>query len=145
MRREDRFVQSHRPYAAALSTLAGRQHPLGHTEHWAYSGSVRAVWYRRRRGHSGIGEMATVACVGTLKLWPHSLKAPLDLTEPTAVLSADLDGRYGGDCESRWDGASFWSAVQDPAVQAAHLEMLRPMLAGYPACPDPYSGWWAFR
>jgi hypothetical protein len=29
-------------------------------------------------------------------------------------------------------------------VIAKHLELLRPMLANYPALPGSYDGWWRF-
>jgi hypothetical protein len=137
MLREPRFVQCHRPYAVNLATLTGSQHPLGQTDFYAFSGVVHAVWYRRQNG-------TTRACVGTLKLWSHSLKTPLDLDDPRGVLSADLDGRYGGDCRSRWDGARFWSAVQDPGAQAADLALLGPMLENHPQPAPGYDGWWHF-
>lgn len=135
MKRETGFVQSHRPYAVDLATITGSQHPRG--DLFAFSGKANAVWYRRQNG-------ATRACIGTLGLWSHYLPRLLDLADPRDVLSAELDGRYGGHCWSRWDGERFWSAVQDPAMQAAHLAMLKPMLAAYPAVPDGYDGWWRF-
>lgn len=137
MIREDRFVQSHRPYAVSLATTTGNQHPLGNTDRFAYSGQADALWYRRQDG-------GTRACIGTLKLWSHSLTRLLDLTDPNDILSADLDGRYGGDCRSRWDGQHFWSADQDPDVQAADLAILKLMLDNHPEIPDGYDGWWRF-
>lgn len=59
------------------------------------------------------------------------------------MLSADLDGRYGGTCEGRWDGQNYWGA-QKPDVIAEHLALLRPMLANYPAAPSSYDCWWRF-
>lgn len=136
MRREDTFVQSHRPYAIDLSTVTGEQHQRG--DRVFFSGEAHAVWYRRQNG-------VTRACVGTLKLWSHTLPRLLDLDDPFDVLSADLDGRYGGDTRSRWDGSKFWSADQDPDVHAADLALLKPMLDGFPAAVDDYDGWWTYQ
>lgn len=135
MIREDRFLISRKPFAVDLDTLVGSQHPRG--DRHAFSGSVNALWFRRQSG-------ITRACLGTLKLFSHYLPAPLDLDDPHAVLAADLDGRYGGDCHGRWDSERYWGA-QEPHVQALHLTVLEPMLANYPALPAGHSGWWTFR
>ena len=134
MIRDTTFRISHRPYAIDLTTVTGDQHPRG--DQYAFSGTANAVWYRRKDGR-------TRACLGTLMLWSHYLPAPLDLADPHAVLSADLDGRYGGTADGRWDGERYWGA-QKPEVIEQHLAILRPMLAAYPACPDGYDGWWRF-
>jgi hypothetical protein len=132
--REDRFLISRRPYAVDLSTLAGDQQDRG--DRISYSGSVKAVWFRRQGG-------VTRACVGSLGLWSHYLPERLNLNEPREVLSADLDGRYGGDCHGRWDGESYWGA-QKPETIEEHLELLRPMLTNYPTIPASHDGWWRF-
>lgn len=130
---------SRKPFAVNLSTF--RDASLKESN-WAVgtrylvSAWIDAVWYRRKDGE-------TRACLGTLHLWSHSLREPVDVTDPIAVLSADLDGRYGGDCMGRWDGTRYWGA-QEPAVMEQHLAVLQPMLANYPACPDGYSHWWRF-
>ncbi|MFF7142296.1 hypothetical protein ACFZB5_13740 [Streptomyces nodosus] len=136
MIRETRFLISRKPYAVDLTTVTGRQHPRG--DRHAFSGSANALWFRRRRR----GE--TVACIGTLDLWSHYLPEPLDLGDPHAILSADLDGRYGGTTHGRWDGAGYWGA-EDLDVQQQHLAILRPMLADCPAIPPGYDGWWTFQ
>lgn len=135
MIREDRFLISRKPFAIDLSTVTGEQQPRG--DRHAFSGSANAVWFRRQGG-------VTRACLGTLGLWSHYLPEPLDLDDPTAILSADLDGRYGGDCHARWDGENYWGS-QKPFEQALHLTLLEPMLANYPALPDGYDGWWTFQ
>ncbi|MFF7184674.1 hypothetical protein ACFZAR_05445 [Streptomyces sp. NPDC008222] len=135
MIREDRFLISRKPFAVDLSTVTGEQHPRG--DLYAFSGTASAIWFRRQNG-------ATRACLGSLKLWSHYLPEPLDLADPAAILSADLDGRYGGDCHGRWDGERYWGA-QEPFVQSLHLTLLEPMLANYPALPDGYDGWWTFQ
>jgi hypothetical protein len=133
--RDDRFVLSRKPYAVDLASVRGEQHPRG--DRWAFSGTVDALWFRRK-------DSVTRACIGTLGLWSHYLPDPLDLDDPHAILAADLDGRYGGDCHGRWDGTGYWGAEQ-PDVAAEHLAVLRPMLAGYPAIPDSrWDGWWRF-
>jgi hypothetical protein len=132
--RDDRFLISRKPYAVDLGTVTGSQHPR--EGRFAFSGTASAVWFRRKDG-------VTRACLGTLKLWSHHLPGPLDLDDPVAVLSADLDGRYGGDCEGRWDGERYWGA-QEPFVQSLHLALLGPMLADFPKVPEGYDGWWRF-
>lgn len=135
MIRETKFLISRKPFAIDLSTVTGSQHPRG--DRYAFSGIANAVWFRRQSG-------VTRACLGTLGLWSHYLTEPVDLDDPHGILSADLDGRYGGDCHGRWDGERYWGA-QEPHVQALHLTVLEPMLANYPALPDRHDGWWTFH
>ncbi|MET9656355.1 MULTISPECIES: hypothetical protein [unclassified Streptomyces] len=40
----------------------------------------------------------------------HYLPERLNLDDTRKALSADLDGRYGGNCEGRWVGESYWGA-----------------------------------
>jgi len=101
-----------------------------------FNGTADAVWYRRQNG-------ITRACIGTLGLWSHYLPRHLNLDDPHDILTADLDGRYGGDCHGRWDGQRYWGA-QEPAVIEQHLALLRPMLTNYPNIPAGYDGWWRF-
>ncbi|MEH0631750.1 hypothetical protein [Streptomyces stelliscabiei] len=135
MNRETRFLISRKPFAIDLTTVTGSQHPRG--DRHAFSGTANAVWYRRQNG-------ITRACLGSLMLFSHYLPEPLDLDDPHAILSADLDGRYGGDCHGRWDGENYWGA-QKPFEIDLHLTLLEPMLANYPAIPDGYDGWWTFQ
>ena len=135
MIRETRFLISRKPFAVDLDTVTGSQPPRG--DRHAFSGTANALWFRRQNG-------VTRACLGTLKLWSHYLPEPLDLDDPHAILSADLDGRYGGDTHGRWDGESYWGNVT-LEQQEKHLAILRPMLANYPALPDGYDGWWTFQ
>ena len=138
MIREDQFVLSHRPYAVDLATVRGEQTKHPDTGSWFFTGTARAVWYRRQGG-------VTRACVGVLSLWsPRLLRPVADLTDPVAVLSANLDGRFGGQCQGRWDGERYWGA-QEPEVIERHLGLLRPMLANFPTVPRLYDGWWTFR
>lgn len=134
MIREDRFVQSHRPYAVDLSSLTVEQ--TEHPDCVILTGSVKAVWFRRQDG-------VTRACIGRLPLWAPRLAAPVDASTAAGVLSAPLDGRYGGECRGRWDGEHYWGS-QLPGVIEAHLALLKPMLAAYPQIPDGHSGWWRF-
>lgn len=134
MIREDRFLISHKAYAVDLATFTGRQEDRPNRLH--FDGSINAVWFRRSRG-------SLRACVGTLWLWAYDVPARLDLNDVPAVLSTDLDGRYGGKCQGRWDGTRYWGS-QIPDVAERHLTLLRPMLAAYPAIPDGYDGWWRF-
>lgn len=136
MRRETRFLISRKPFAIDLSTVTAEQQQRGDRDTWNFSGSAHAVWYRRQQG-------ITRACVGSLPLFTHYLTEPVDLSDPVAILSADLDGRYGGDCHGRWDGDRYWGA-QEPEVMERHLALLRPMLADYPTVPAGYDGWWTY-
>ncbi|MFM9589844.1 hypothetical protein ACKI1J_15025 [Streptomyces scabiei] len=135
MIRETRFLISRKQFAINLSTVT-----LEATErdgiYWL-SGKCQAVWYRRKAG-------ATRACIGTLGLWAQWLRDKPDLSSPEAMLSNNLDSRYGGDTDGRWDGTGYWGA-EVPDVQAQHLAVLRPMLADYPTIPDGYDGWWTFQ
>lgn len=132
MIREARFLISRRPYAVDLSSLRGTvtPSPRGRRPSY-YEGRVDAVWFRRRQG-------VTVACIGTL--WDLQDDEPADAVE---FLARHDDGRYGGDCAGRWDGTSYWGNVP-LTVQEQHLEILRPMLANYPAIPGGFDGWWRF-
>ncbi len=128
MIRENRFLLSRKQYAADLTSLT-----IEESQNEGYCwGHIDAVWYRRRRG-------VTVACIGELRDLQGSV--PMDAVE---FLERSTDGRYGGDCWGRWDGENYWGA-QRPDEIAAHLELLRPMLANYPQVPDGYSAWWTFQ
>ncbi|MFM9780431.1 hypothetical protein [Streptomyces scabiei] len=135
MIRETRFLISRKPFAVNLSTVT-----LEATErdgvYWL-SGKCQAVWYRRKGG-------VTRACIGTLGLWAQWLRDKPDLSSPEAMLSNNLDSRYGGDTEGRWDGTGYWGA-EVPDIQEQHLAVLRPMLAEYPKIPAGYDGWWTFQ
>lgn len=122
MRRIDRCVLAHRPYALDMDSLRVDDHGV----------AMDAVWFRRRRG-------VTVACIG--HLWDIQRPAPISGLE---FLERHDDGRYGGRCEGRWDGVGYWGAEAPELVQA-HLRVLQPMLHGYPNVPDGYDGWWTFK
>lgn len=124
MRREEKFVQSHAPYAVAVDGLRIIV-PDNAAE-------VRAVWFRRRKG-------VTVACIGYL--WDHLRPGPASVAE---FLARSTDGCYGGTCEGRWDSERYWGA-QQPEVIERHLALLRPMLANFPDVPPGYEGWWTYR
>ncbi|MET8978537.1 hypothetical protein ABZX85_23255 [Streptomyces sp. NPDC004539] len=135
MIRENRFLISRKPFAINLATVT-----LEATErdgiYWL-SGTCQAVWYRRKDG-------VTRACIGTLKLWAHWLREEPDLSSPQAMLGNDLDSRYGGNPDGRWDGSGYWGS-EIPEVQQEHLAVLRPMLANHPSTPAGYDGWWTFQ
>jgi hypothetical protein len=127
MRREDRFVMSHKPFAVDLSSLR-EEHDFSY---------VDAVWFRRRRG-------VAVACIGNL----HAILHPAPSTA-LEFCERHTDGRHSGDCQGRWDGTGYWDAEQ-PSVAAKHLAILRPMLDDYahdpknPVIPAGYDGWYVF-
>lgn len=128
MYREDKFVMSHRGYAVDLSSF--RRRDLYEHDEWFM---VDAVWFRRKSG-------VTAACIGYLDDG-FRRTAPRDVIE---FLEQYEDGRYGAKCLARWDGTSFWCAGQDPEENARYLELLKPMLDGFPAIPPGHDGWWRF-
>ncbi len=130
MKREDQFLISRKPYAINLASF--RCSERNSEKPWAWY-TVDAVWFRGRKTEP-------VACIGDL----HTIiddPAPADAAE---FLERYTDGRYGGDCHGRWDGASYWGNVT-LEQQQQHLAILRPMLANYPALPPGYDGWWTFH
>ncbi|MBQ6358628.1 MAG: hypothetical protein IJI97_06755 [Clostridia bacterium] len=84
------------------------------------------------------------ACWGPLRLWDHYLPEAADISSPQEFLSTDFDGRYGGECEARWDGQNYWVA-QEPETIQRDLETLSPVLESFPQVPEGFSGWWSFR
>lgn len=130
MYREDKFVLSHRPYAVDLSSLRVETR-TGFRGEYCH-GAINAVWFRRKNGVTG-------AVAG--ELWDIQQPVPKDALQ---FLEQHDDGRYGGRPFARWDGTNFWAAGQDPEENARLLALLKPMLAGYPAVPAPFSGWWRF-
>lgn len=131
MIRETRFLISRKPFAVNLDTLHTETHTRDNGTHY-YFGRIDAVWYRRKKG-------LTYACIGTL--WDYQDEHPQN---GRAFLAAHDDGRHGGDCDGRWDGSRYWGA-QEPEVMAAHMEILKPMLADVPTIPDGFDGWWTFQ
>lgn len=131
MRREDKFVLSHRPYAVDLGSLAvSEKHRRDGSSF--YHATVEAVWFRRRRG-------VLVASFG--KLWDFQDGKP---ETAQGFLSRHADGRYGGTVMTRWDGEGLWTTM-DLAESQEHLKILRPMLENYPEVPAGFDGWWTFR
>lgn len=136
MIREDRFLISRKPYAIDLTSLQVGE-PTESCHYWAM---VNAVWFRRHsKGYGDDRRIITVACIGTLRNLQDDKPA-----DARGFLAAYTDGRYGGDCQGRWDGENYWGA-QKPEVIEEHLAILRPMLANYPTLPDGYDGWWTFQ
>lgn len=131
MYREDKFVLSHRPYAVDLASFRIDEIGAGWRGEYAHA-TVNAVWFRRKNG-------INQAVVG--ELWDSQWTIPKDAVQ---FLEQHEDGRYGGRPFARWDGTNFWCAGQDPEENARYLELLKPMLAAFPAIPDGYDGWWRF-
>ncbi|MGW5582838.1 hypothetical protein [Streptomyces sp. NPDC003857] len=130
MIRENRFLISRKPYAIDLSSLQRSERDPDKT--WAWY-AVDAVWFRGTKNDP-------VACLGSLRTIIDD-PAPVNVEE---FLARFTDGRYGGDCQGRWDGENYWGA-QKPLEIDLHLSLLEPMLANYPAVPDGYDGWWTFQ
>lgn len=137
MIREDDFRISRRPYAVRLDSLHARFHHIerriGQSKPGYWDCRIDAVWFRRRRGE-------TVAVLGTL--WAFQDAEPADAAD---FLRKHTDGRYGGSAEARWDGTSYWSNQLTLDSDEYCLDILRPMLANYPAIPPGYDGWWRFE
>jgi hypothetical protein len=134
----DGFAISKRPYAVDLDSFQAEWHEYtwsGEPPPGARKGTwrctIQAVWFRRRSG-------VTVACIGDL--WDIQTEEPKTALE---MLERHDDGRYGGDTQGRWNGEGYWGNVT-LAEQNEHLEILRPMLAAYPAVPPGFDGWWRF-
>jgi hypothetical protein len=134
----EKFLISKGPYAVDLDSFKAEWHetrwngePPPNARKGTWHCTVDAVWFRRRRRE-------TVACIGTI--WDICTEAPADVHE---FLKGHNDGRYGGNTEGRWDGASYWG-TGTLEEQQEHLKILRPMLENYPAVPPSYDGWWRF-
>jgi len=140
MIREETFTQSHQPYAVNLASLlvTERKDPTGGGAGY-FRAEVLAVWFRRKRPRGG-ATVLTQACAG--RLWDYQDAEPANAR---AFLAAHTDGRYGGDCQARWDGMELWAPGATEPERAEYLRLLRPMLKAYPAVPDGYDGWWTFR
>ena len=132
MIRETKFLISRRPYAVDLDSLRVQETHTRQDGSPYYVARIDAVWYRRKQG-------VTTAHIGTL--WDFQDGEPT--SDPAEFLARHDDGRYGGDCDGRWDGEGYWGA-QRPETIDAHLAILRPMLANFPAIPDGYEGWFSF-
>lgn len=131
----EKFVLSKRPYAVDLSSLRVKEMPrTEHStrEHELHSVGLTAVWFRGPK-------TAPKACIG--RLWDYMLgDAPTTAVE---ALQRMDDGRYGGDCQGRWNGEGYWGA-EYPELAAEHMAILRPMLENFPAAPDGFDGWWTY-
>jgi len=104
-------------------------------------GSVRAVWFARKKGvvRACMGHISDAQCVRS------GGQAPATALEFLAAYTSNR----GADCVARWDGRSYWGAPErgamEPAEIVRRLPFLTGMLAGYPAIPAGYNGWWGFR
>jgi hypothetical protein len=102
---------------------------------------VDAVWFRRRK-------RVLQACAGSLRAWfgPNYAdgREPLDAAQ-FAQMADRRNAWASADCQARWDGETFWAQPpMHPDFQRGYLELLEPMLAGFPAVPHGYDGWWRF-
>lgn len=131
MKREDKFVMSHRPYAVDLNSLESVQEIRANGSSF-YRYNIGALWFRKKRG-------VVSACLGYL--WDYQNEYTDD---PIDFLAAHADGRYGGTTLTSWDGLGLWTTV-DYQTSNQHLDVLRPMLEYFPNVPPGYDGWWTFR
>lgn len=123
MRRVEEFKISQHPYAVDLGSLDRRQTMV----------CVTAVWYRRKTG-------LLSAHIGYLRDYQA-----LDSPSAEEFLARYRDGRYGGECLSRWNGGDLWTCCRSWETAERHKVLLEAMLAGYPAAPEGYDGWWVFE
>jgi len=131
----EKFRISDRPYAVDLGSLQVKELPrTEHStrEHDLYAVSLTAVWFRGPK-------TAPKACIGGL--WDYMPGEP-PATAVEALQRMD-DGRYGGDCQGRWNGQGYWGA-ESPDLAAEHMAILRPMLERFPEIPPGYDGWWTY-
>lgn len=142
MIREEKHLISHAPYALRHDTFRV-------TEKWAtytnpdgssrrgespfYTMTVQAVWFRRKSG---------VLSAQYGHLWDSTTEKPADLL---AWIESFRDGRYGGHCNARWDGASLWAPESSWEQMKEYAALLRPMLDNYPNVPPQFDGWWTFK
>lgn len=132
----EKFVMAHKPYAIDLDSVRIESHKERDGKFFV-SGSCDAVWFRKKNG-------VVRVCWGPLKLWAHYMDEAADISSPQEFLGTDFDGRYGGECNARWDGTRYWGS-QNPDVIRFDLDGLKPMLEGFPQVPEGLSGWWSFR
>lgn len=132
MIREEKFVLSRKQFALRLDSMrlgpVEKRHD-GSPTAWC---TIQAVWYRSKGG-------VLRACIGNI----HDIVTPPITCEE--FLAGFLHDPWGGDCEGRWDGSSYYShSGSKPEVQARHMAILGPMLDSVPLIPEGYDGWWRF-
>lgn len=136
------FKPSRSLYAVDLGTLSrcevGKVESTGQP---LYRYEITAVWFKRRNG-------LDTANIGALWDISTDLYEETNPLEAVTFLSYALtDGRFGGDCRSRWDGSHLWSKPDTPlrGGMTKDLRFLRQMLINYPQIPPGYDGWWTFN
>lgn len=138
MKREVKYVHSHRPYAVDLDSMEIEHHPAKDDGKWRsvefWYVTVEAVWFRGRKA-------APVAVAGNL--WGHVHAEPRDGHHVLELLD---DGRYGGNAHARWDGENLWAPMMPFAEANEYLDILKPMLDAFPEHPgEPYDpSWWVY-
>jgi hypothetical protein len=129
-------VISRNPFAIDLSALACEPREPG-----TVACRVSAVWFRRRK-------RVLQACAGSLHGWFGDGRSAGSVPQDAGEFALLADRRStwtSADCQARWDGKTFWAASpMGIELQRAYLELLEPMLAGYPAAPGDYDSWWRF-
>jgi hypothetical protein len=142
MRREEKFLISHAPYAIDLEGLrvtesyATYTNPDGSSRRGDkpyYTMTVQAAWFRRKSG-------VLTAHFG--HLWNSSSTRPADLMD---WIKNAWDGRYGGDCRARWDGENLWAPEASWGQMVDYQDLLRPMLEKFPKVPAGFDGWWTYK
>lgn len=139
MQRSDKMLISKQPYAVAPNTFEVNERYSTYdsgkrlSESPSYWISVEAVWFKRKSG-------LLAAHFGNL--WDVKREAPADVT---SWLEGMTDGRYGGRCVARWNGNDLWAPEVEWDHQVELQKLLADMLAGYPAAPAGYEGWWTFK
>lgn len=138
MKREEKFLISHAPYAVQLDSFTVE-------EKWAtfsggrvaetpyYTITIPAIWFRRKDG-------ILSAHIGTL--WGSERERP---ASAEAWLTDSWDGRYGGNCQARWDGISLWAPDVTWNGMVNYQGVLAWVLENFPQVPDGFDGWWTYK
>ena len=115
------YAPSKTPYAIDWSRFESD------SKGWA---RVPAIWVTRKDGVTRISE-------GHLQdLGPKAVDEFIER----------LDGRYGGRCDSRWDGYSLWTFEPASPDEVAEIsDRLDAILESLPEIPEGYDGWWTIK
>lgn len=108
---EARFVLSRKQYAVNLASMRSGQNPPRHDGTFSYRLTWEAVWFRRQKG-------VLRACAGVL--WDYQDEEPVD---GRPALERHADGRSGGDCKARWDGANLW-CLENESMREYYKDLL---------------------
>lgn len=140
MYQSDKYTTSRFFYAIDFDTFLGKKHIHGTAtnghEYNYYQISFPAIWFKRK------GDELTVVkgSVG------HHTKGH-DFTDDGLIedMIQNMDSRYGGNAQFRWDGMFMWGPEKTWDDTVAAQKELDQHWENFPAIPVGYSGWWALR